>query len=323
MAILVGIDEAGYGPLLGPLVVSSTSFFVPDEQVKSDLWEILSKAVSREKRHLAGRLLITDSKKAYHRDQGFGHLRRTVLAMLTSVHDSATLPADCRQLLAFLCPDCCRRLTEYPWYADLAGRPLEADAEDIALASHVLRRTLVEQGIRYHGAVCRCLDVAQYNRMVSAVKNKAAVLFTEVCVLIQCAFDTLPAGQVLQVLVDRQGGRINYQKTLSKMFPELRLKILKQHSLGSSYELSGHGKLMRLHFTVKADYRFLPVALASMHAKYIREILIEAMNRYFVGQCPRLKTTAGYWQDGKRFIQDLNRHAPYIKYNSEMLIRSR
>ncbi|MBN1818978.1 MAG: hypothetical protein JW828_16575 [Sedimentisphaerales bacterium] len=323
MAILVGIDEAGYGPLLGPLVVASTAFSVPDELVKSDLWEALSGAVSREKRHLAGRLLITDSKKAYHRDEGFGHLQRTVLAMLAGVHGSTTLPADCRQLLAFLCPDGCERLTDYPWYADLASRSLEADTEDIGLACHVLRRTLAEQGMRYRGAVCRCLDVAQYNRIVSAVRNKAAVLFTEVCVLIQRAFDTLPAGQILQALVDRQGGRINYQKTLSQMFPDLELTILKQHTLGSSYELSGRGKLMRLHFTVKADYRFLPVALASMHAKYIREILIAAMNRYFVGQCPHLKTTAGYWEDGKRFIQDLARHAPHIQYKPEMLIRSR
>ncbi|MHC5213685.1 MAG: hypothetical protein ACYSOO_03740, partial [Planctomycetota bacterium] len=67
MALLVGIDEAGYGPLLGPLVVSAVALEVPEGLLRADLWEVLAKAVSAQKRGLAGRLLIADSKKAYNR----------------------------------------------------------------------------------------------------------------------------------------------------------------------------------------------------------------------------------------------------------------
>lgn len=70
MAVLVGIDEAGYGPLLGPLVVSSAAFSMPEELLKADHWKVLSRAVGREKKGLAGRLVITDSKKAYSRAAG-------------------------------------------------------------------------------------------------------------------------------------------------------------------------------------------------------------------------------------------------------------
>ncbi len=80
MAVLVGIDEAGYGPILGPLVVSSVGYYVPDELLKADLWKVLERAVAKQKRHLAGRLLITDSKKAYSKSKGLGSLRRAVLA---------------------------------------------------------------------------------------------------------------------------------------------------------------------------------------------------------------------------------------------------
>jgi hypothetical protein len=80
MALLVGIDEAGYGPLLGPLVVSAVALKVPEGLLRADLWEVLAKAVSAQKRGLAGRLLIADSKKAYNRKKGIDPLRRSVLA---------------------------------------------------------------------------------------------------------------------------------------------------------------------------------------------------------------------------------------------------
>ncbi len=46
MAIVVGIDEAGYGPLLGPLVVSAAVFQMPDQLVGKNLWDMLAGSVT-------------------------------------------------------------------------------------------------------------------------------------------------------------------------------------------------------------------------------------------------------------------------------------
>ena len=47
--------------------------------------------------------------------------------------------------------------------------------------------------------------------------------------------------------------------------------------------------------------RWLPVALASMTAKYHRELAMRAFNHFWCERVPDLKPTAGYPLDAKRF----------------------
>ena len=134
MAILAGIDEAGFGPLLGPLVVTSAVFSVPRELAEVDLWEHFGRSVGRTRKHLAGRLLIADSKKAYDRSRGLGHLERTVLAVLRGMgHEPTVLNG----LLDLLCPDCLPRLSAYPWYQGLQNCALPAVGPDVRIAAKV------------------------------------------------------------------------------------------------------------------------------------------------------------------------------------------
>jgi len=291
MAVLIGIDEAGYGPILGPLVVSSVAFSIPDTQLKSDLWQLLARAVAKKRKHLAGRLLITDSKKAYSKSIGIGHLRRTVLASLLTLPATRKKPANPAQLLSMLCPQCVSRLAQYPWYENLAKCALGGDDDDLEIASGVLKKTLLASDMKLLGIAGTCL--ATYD------------------------------SENLQIIVDRQSGRIRYRKLLGRMFGDLDLKILREDNSISSYELAGSGKVMRLHFAVRGDERFLPVSLASMTSKYVRQVLMESINRYFISQCTHLAPTAGYWKDGTRFIKDLQTHPARIQYDSQKLIRCR
>jgi ribonuclease HII len=319
MVILAGIDEAGFGPLLGPLVVSSAAFSLPNHFLTSDLWQLLRKSVADTHKHLAGRLLIADSKKAYSRKKGIKHLQRTVLACLGCLGKK---PATLTELLTLLSPDSVERLNDYPWHKDIADYHLAFDAADMELASSVLKDDLDSNGIELLGLQSRCLDVAFYNKMVTSVKNKASVLFTAVSQLIKNAFDNF-AGDYMQVIIDRQGGRVRYRRSLQRMFPDMELKILREGTASSSYELTGNGRQMRLHFAVGADHRFFPVSLASMVSKYIRELLVDNMNHYFTGFSPDLKPTAGYWKDGLRFVDDLKKNIPNLTFDSNLLIRCR
>jgi ribonuclease HII len=319
MAILVGIDEAGFGPLLGPLVVSSSVFSVGPELLDADLWQVLKRSIGKTRKHLAGRLLIADSKKAYNRAEGVGHLERTVLAALRSLGQE---PSGLRELLGLLCPACLARLLEYPWYQETDDRHPATGLTDLRIAARVLADDLQSHGARLMHLRSRCLDVAYYNTMVTNVRNKAHILFIATTGLIQSVLDEFPHGDI-HILIDRQGGRVHYRNNLLRSFAEMDLRIVQEEQQRSVYELRGKSRMVRLVFEVGADAHRLPVALASMVSKYVRELLMQCINRYFVTMAADVRPTAGYWKDGQRFLNELQRHLPHLEIDSHRLIRCR
>src|SRR5947209_7756987 len=82
---IIGIDEAGYGPNLGPLVMTSVACRVPDELIGADLWQALRPAVRRCGESGDAPLLVDDSKAVYGTSQGLKALESNILATLAAV----------------------------------------------------------------------------------------------------------------------------------------------------------------------------------------------------------------------------------------------
>ena len=59
-----------------------------------------------------------------------------------------------------------------------------------------------------------------------------------------------------------------------------------------------------LSFEARAE-RHLPVAVASMVSKYVREASMEAFNRYWRRHLPELRPTKGYPIDARRFRREI------------------
>src|SRR4051794_16628656 len=82
MPWIIGIDEAGYGPNLGPFVMTSVACRVPEAHAGADLWRVLGAGVRRHHEPDDGRLLVEDSKLVYAGARPLRDLEKNVLATL-------------------------------------------------------------------------------------------------------------------------------------------------------------------------------------------------------------------------------------------------
>ena len=325
MAVLVGIDEAGYGPLLGPLVVSSAAFIVPDDKLSISLWEQLQSAVFTSKKGSKGRIIINDSKKLHQKSGDYSLLARSVLACRAAAVESASdlaLPGDIGEFLKLVNFADYEVFSKYPWYQKLLQSKIDYDESDISIVASSLWRTMKKSNVDIRYMYALPMPVGQYNEAIDLTGNKAVVLFNQACKHIFHAWENHSKDN-LHIVVDKQGGRANYRDKLQKLFPYAKLNELKRTPQLSSYHIIDGSRQMKIHFIVKGDQKQLPVALASMLSKLVREMMVEQLNLYYADKVPGIKHTAGYYQDGMRFLNDLKEANVYSSNIEPLLVRKK
>jgi hypothetical protein len=78
-----------------------------------------------------------------------------------------------------------------------------------------------------------------------------------------------------------------------------------------------------VEFLVEGETHQLPIALASVYSKYLRELLMTGFNAYFAERDKTLKPTAGYYTDAQRFLGDIETVVRAEQLDRAMLVRSR
>lgn len=321
MTVLAGVDEAGYGPRLGPLVSSAAAFRLPGEDPgPGELWEALSECVARPGRGARGRLAVGDSKALYARGD-ISRLERSLLAFFAA---AGLRSADPGELCAGLLSDNCREsLAAHPWYADRGERlPLAANENEAEEAAGRLELCCAESGVEVLGVRSRLLAEGEFNRRVGRLGNKASVLLELVAELLT-GLRAAAGDDSLAVYVDRLGGRTDYRPLLAAAFPQAFVWEEERGAERQAYRLDGLAGPTRVEFRVKADRDCFPVALASMTSKYLREIFMRRFNAYWREIDPQVPATSGYWVDAGRFLEATRAHRQRMEIADGELVRCR
>jgi hypothetical protein len=168
-----------------------------------------------------------------------------------------------------------------------------------------LARALAAADVELLEAGFRALPVFELNRSFDATQSKSRTQWDKTRPILSRLWQR-HASEGLDLVVDRQGGRMRYQAQLEQAFSRARVRVVGENETLSEYtveELEGP-RWMRVRFAVQAEGLSFPVALASCLAKYARETCMRAFNASFAALEPGLVPTAGYVTDARRWLKD-------------------
>jgi hypothetical protein len=303
MPWMVGIDEAGYGPNLGPLVMTSVACRIPQELTRANLWEVLRVAVRRAPDPADGRLLVEDSKLVYSTVRGLKDLEMGVLG--TVLGPMAANLRSVKQCLEWIGPQALAELGEESWFQGQGCLPAVADIAELEAPARSFAQISSESlccwGLVRSVIVCP----ARFNCLLDQWNSKGAVLSQALGELLTCNRTLDGPGEPVEFFIDKHGGRNTYAAMLQHSLGEGMVVAEVEGPGRSAYNVIGLDRPLRLTFQPRADAEHFCVALASMVSKYVRELLMMEFNRFWQTQVSDLRPTAGYppaGDPGTRFV---------------------
>ena len=297
MALLIGIDEAGYGPNLGPLVIAATVWTVADPTF--DPWTAFAGIVAQTPDPSGQTVQIADSKAVHSACAGVAALERSATVLLDVFGQRET---SLFRLWDTLTRSAARLECPEPYFSTLdvtlplVIAPQETAPLSVRWSDQCQRLDCVPTAL-----VAEIISASQFNAAVTGAGSKGRVLSQATFRLLRRVWDgSTPA----LVLCDKHGGRNRYGDLLGDAFSDWFPLCLEESRAVSRYRI-GAGEV-RIQTRAEAH---LPVAAASLVAKYLREACMAAFNRFWMARQPGLRPTAGYPVDAKRFLDDIEADA--------------
>src|SRR5262249_6720850 len=225
MALLIGMDEAGYGPNLGPLVISATAWEVPGDPRRIDLWEKFAGIVVQTAPANGEHIQIADSKIVYSPARGLDNLESGVLHALalwdkgnhTSAGTGAATAITYRSLLRRLAIRPPEDIDQEPWFAG-ADHPLPTSG-DGALGQVWLWRCQSHK-IRLPAVCSDVVLTGRFNGETRRHDSKGRALSEMSMNVLRHIWQAVDGDNHDKALIiaDKHGGRNRYHEFLPRVF---------------------------------------------------------------------------------------------------------
>ncbi len=292
--IIVGVDENGLGPRLGPLVVTAVAVEATGESAAKV-------ALGRPGRAFATR--INDSKKLVsYKERALGEAWARVLGAAVS------LPTASPRELVFglsLEPETFLR-APCPTDGDHAHQCFSADGEAFEAPEELLKQVRSDlTRLEKRGLELLSVRVSMVctRRLNDAAARGTTRFQVDLHAMERLVLDIAERHQSRDVLAmcGKVGGYDRYSNAFGPLSGRLHAVVCEGRAK-SEYSLPGLG---RMAFVRDADARHLVVCLASLVGKYVRDLMTARVVRHHKRSLPHLPMVSGYHDPvTARFIAD-------------------
>ncbi len=273
---VAGIDENAFGPIIGPMTVSGVVLQVPDDPI-----------LYLDMRNMALPRGLADSKKVFTRSKtsySLGEITALSIVQLAHGRPVSTIG----ELIDLIVDGGMSRIMASPLLSSLdydVKLPIWAKFVD----ETPLREWLTGMDIELVDVKVEVISSTEFNEMLKTLSSKLQLDFIKFFKVMErlSDFDVAMCGKI---------GGTKYYLPLFNLIG-LDAEKVKESRNASVYRLQ-NGR--EVHFILDGDSKFLPIAMASIVGKYMRELFMHLINARF-GYESDIPWASGYRHDSKTY----------------------